>query len=55
MGWVEYDPTNDMLASEDHVLVAVGRDYADAAPTQGVLRLSGRQAVRHMVDVVPVG
>lgn len=54
MGWVEYDPTNDMLASEDHVLVAVGRDYADAAPTQGVLRLSGRQAVRHTVDVVPV-
>ncbi|MCU0907539.1 MAG: transglutaminase family protein [Rhodobacteraceae bacterium] len=55
MGWVEYDPTNDMMASEDHVLVATGRDYADAAPTQGVLRLSGTQAVRHTVDVVPVG
>jgi transglutaminase-like putative cysteine protease len=55
MGWVEYDPTNEMLASEDHVLVAVGRDYADAAPTHGVLRLSGTQAVRHTVDVVPAG
>ena len=55
MGWIEYDPTNEMLASEDHVLVAVGRDYGDAAPTQGVLRLSGTQAVRHAVDVVPVG
>jgi transglutaminase-like putative cysteine protease len=55
MGWVEYDPTNEMMASEDHVLVAIGRDYADAAPTHGVLRLSGTQSVRHTVDVVPVG
>lgn len=54
MGWVEYDPTNEMMASGDHLLVAVGRDYADVAPTQGVLRLSGTQAVSHTVDVIPV-
>ncbi|WP_062210116.1 transglutaminase family protein, partial [Aureimonas sp. AU12] len=36
-GWMGFDPTNGCLASEDHVLVAVGRDYADVAPIDGVL------------------
>lgn len=36
LGWVGFDPTNNMLASDHHIRVAVGRDYADAAPTRGV-------------------
>ena len=38
LGWVGFDPTNDGLAAERHVRVAVGRDYADVPPTRGVFR-----------------
>lgn len=38
VGWVGFDPTNDMLAGERHVVVAYGRDYADVPPTRGVLK-----------------
>jgi transglutaminase-like putative cysteine protease len=38
LGWVGFDPTNDMLANERHVVVAYGRDYADVPPTRGVLK-----------------
>jgi transglutaminase-like putative cysteine protease len=34
-GWVGYDPTNPVRALEQHVRVAVGRDYQDVAPTRG--------------------
>jgi transglutaminase-like putative cysteine protease len=37
-GWVGFDPTNDMLANDRHVVVAYGRDYADVPPTRGVLK-----------------
>jgi len=37
-GWVEFDPTNNLLGCERHIRVAVGRDYADVPPTRGVHR-----------------
>lgn len=36
LGWIGIDPTNNCLAAERHVQVAVGRDYHDVAPTRGV-------------------
>ena len=54
MGWVEMDPTNDMRVGEDHVTVAIGRDYADVAPVKGSLRAAGAHVPSHSVDVVPV-
>jgi transglutaminase-like putative cysteine protease len=38
IGWVGFDPTNDVLAGDRHIRVAVGRDYADVPPTRGVFR-----------------
>ena len=38
LGWVGFDPTNDVLAAERHVRVAVGRDYGDVPPTRGVFK-----------------
>jgi len=38
LGWVGFDPTNDLLAHESHVRTALGRDYADVPPTRGVFR-----------------
>src|SRR5690606_27146411 len=40
-GWVEFDPTNAMLAGPDHITIGHGRDYADISPIVGVLRTSG--------------
>lgn len=38
IGWVGFDPTNNLIAEERHIRVAVGRDYADVPPTRGVFR-----------------
>lgn len=38
LGWIGFDPTNDVLAADRHVRVAVGRDYGDVPPTRGVFR-----------------
>ena len=37
-GWRGFDPTNDLVASEHHVKMAIGRDYRDVPPTQGTFR-----------------
>lgn len=55
LGWVDFDPTNNRLASEDHIQVAFGRDYSDVSPVRGAMRTSGSQASRQVVDVVPIG
>jgi transglutaminase-like putative cysteine protease len=36
-GWIDLDPTNDLVVSDRHVTVAWGRDYGDVAPLRGVL------------------
>jgi len=54
-GWVGLDPTNDVLAGDDHPVLAVGRDYADVAPINGVIFASGGQTLRTSVVVTPVG
>lgn len=53
-GWVEFDPTNDQWAGEDYITVAIGRDYADAAPVKGVLRSAGGHSGKQAVDVIPL-
>lgn len=53
-GWVGFDPTNNLFASERHIRVAVGRDYTDVPPTRGVYK--GLSAVRSELAVgVSVG
>ncbi len=53
-GWVEFDPTNDMYAGADHVVVAYGRDYSDVVPVRGAMRISGGHKTKQVVDVVPL-
>jgi transglutaminase-like putative cysteine protease len=38
LGWTGFDPTNNLVCNEQHVTVAIGRDYADVPPTKGVFR-----------------
>ncbi|TXR54208.1 transglutaminase family protein [Reinekea thalattae] len=37
LGWLEFDPTNNILPDEQHLTTAWGRDYADVTPLQGVI------------------
>ncbi|MFL0693198.1 MAG: transglutaminase domain-containing protein [Agrobacterium tumefaciens] len=53
-GWLELDPTNDIVASTDHIVVGYGRDYADVAPVIGVLKSYGSHQTDQAVDVIPV-
>jgi len=55
MGWVEFDPTNDIPAGDDHIVIGYGRDYDDVAPIVGVLRTVGGHSSEQQVDVIPVG
>jgi transglutaminase-like putative cysteine protease len=36
-GWFEFDPTNDKIAAEQHIVTAWGRDYSDVTPLRGVI------------------
>lgn len=60
LGWTGIDPTNDTLADHRHIRVAVGRDYADAAPTRGVIvgggssRLDVSVMVWAVAEAVPI-
>jgi transglutaminase-like putative cysteine protease len=49
LGWVGFDPTNNLIAGERHIRVAVGRDYADVSPTRGFFKGSARSELS--VDV----
>lgn len=52
-GWVDFDPTNDVVPSTRHVTVAWGRDYADVTPVKGVTLGGGAHVVEVAVDVEP--
>ncbi len=51
IGWVEFDPTNCLLPSYQHITVAYGRDYYDVAPIKGIVFSSGNQTLEVKVDV----
>lgn len=53
-GWVGIDPTNGCLAEAGHIFVALGRDYSDVAPIDGVFIGEGAQHLTTSVDVVPI-
>jgi transglutaminase-like putative cysteine protease len=54
LGWVGFDPTNGCVASVDHIIVAIGRDYADVSPIDGVILASGQETSTVAVDVLPI-
>jgi transglutaminase-like putative cysteine protease len=53
-GWLGLDPTNAIPVGDDHIVIAVGRDYSDVAPVEGVILSSGGQKLDVAVDVIPV-
>ena len=51
LGWVGFDPTNNLLAGERHIRVAVGRDYAEVPPTRGVFKGTAESELSVAVQV----
>ncbi len=54
IGWFGIDPTNAIDAGNDHIVLAIGRDFADVSPIYGVFRGSGAQELEVGVDVIPL-
>lgn len=54
LGWVGVDPTNGIWMAGDHIIMAIGRDYGEIAPIDGVVLGSGAQKMDVSVDVAPV-
>jgi transglutaminase-like putative cysteine protease len=52
-GWVHLDPTNDLVAREDHVAVAWGRDFSDVSPLRGVILGGDSHSYGVAVTLVP--
>ena len=51
VGWVDFDPTNNLLPGEGHITVAYGRDFSDVSPVSGILVGGGSHAIQVAVDV----
>ena len=54
-GWLDLDPTNDLVPGTGHVRVAVGRDFGDVTPLRGVIRGGGRHTLSVGVTTRVVG
>ena len=52
-GWVDFDPTNDLIPSLEHITCAWGRDYGDVSPVAGVVLGGGGHLISVSVDVSP--
>lgn len=44
-GWLDLDPTNDLVPSDGHITLAWGRDYSDVPPVKGITLGGGGQKV----------
>ena len=53
LGWVAFDPTNNLVGGDLHIRVAIGRDYADVPPTRGVYKGDAQSELSVTVTVSP--
>jgi transglutaminase-like putative cysteine protease len=54
IGWISFDPTNDVIPDDKHITVAWGRDFGDVTPMRGVIVGGNRHDLRVSVDVEPI-
>jgi len=53
VGWVGFDPTNNLVAGDRHIRTAIGRDYSDVPPTHGIFRGQADSELTVAVRVTP--
>jgi transglutaminase-like putative cysteine protease len=54
-GWLDMDPTNNVVPSDGHVTLAWGRDYGDVSPLHGLVLGGGAHILKVAVDMEPLG
>ncbi len=54
MGWLDVDPTNNVVPSDGHVTLAWGRDYGDVSPLRGLILGGGAHTLKVAVDMEPI-
>jgi transglutaminase-like putative cysteine protease len=54
IGWIGFDPTNDILVGNDHIILAIARDFSDVSPVDGIIVGSRKQKLGVAVDVLLV-
>ena len=54
LGWVDFDPTNNIMPTDGHVTLAWGRDYSDVSPLRGVIFGGGEHIVKVAVEITPL-
>jgi transglutaminase-like putative cysteine protease len=54
VGWIDLDPTNDLVVSDEHVVLGWGRDYGDVSPIRGVILGGGAHRLDVAVDLRPL-
>jgi transglutaminase-like putative cysteine protease len=52
-GFVDVDPTNNVVVGDQHITLAIGRDFGDVTPLRGVVLGGGRHELDVAVDVLP--
>ena len=53
-GWLDMDPTNNVVPSDGHVTLAWGRDYGDISPLRGLVLGGGAHTLKVAVDMEPM-
>jgi len=53
-GWVDFDPTNDLVVQDEHIVLAWGRDFADVSPMYGIILGGGAHTLKVGVDLEPL-
>lgn len=51
LGWIDFDPTNNQIPVDQHIIVGWGRDYGDVTPLKGVIFGGGEHELAVSVDV----
>jgi len=51
LGWVDFDPTNNLMPTDQHIILGWGRDFSDVTPLKGVFFSMGSHSIRVSVDV----
>ena len=53
-GWVDFDPTNNLLPDTEHITLSFGRDFSDISPLRGIILGGGGAEPEVAVTVFPI-
>lgn len=53
-GWVDLDPTNNLVVAEEHVVLGWGREFGDVSPLRGIILGGGNHGLTVSVDLEPL-